>query len=39
MDTLKMTEKLVFKTSNPLIQVKVLQNDPRGAFCNTFDLN
>ena len=28
--------KLVFKTNYRLMQVKVLQNAPMGAFCNTF---
>ena len=31
--------KLVFKTNYCLMQVKILQNAPRGAFCNTFDLH
>ena len=35
MATLKKTIKLVFKTNYRLMQVKVLQNAPRGAFCNT----
>ena len=30
--------KLVFNTDYRLMQVKVLQNAPKGAFCNTFDL-
>ena len=32
-------QKLFFKTNYHLMQVKVLQNAPRGAFCNTFDLH
>ena len=32
-------QKLVFKTDYLLMKVKVLQNAPRGAFCNTFDLH
>ena len=32
-------QKLVFKTNYRLMQVKVLQNAPKGAFCNTFDLH
>ena len=35
----KEDQKLVFKTNCRLMQVKVLQNAPRGAFCNTFDLH
>ena len=28
-----------FKTDHRLMQIKVLQNAPKGAFCNTFDLH
>ena len=38
MTTLKKT-KIVFKTNYHLMQVKVLQNAPLGAFCNNFDLH
>ena len=31
--------QLIFKTDYRLMQVKVLQNAPRGAFCNTLDLH
>ena len=31
--------KMVFKINYRLMQVKVLQHAPRGAFCNTFDLH
>ena len=37
--TPKEDQKLVFKTDYCLMQVKILQNAPRGAFCNTFDLH
>ena len=29
--------KLIFKANYPLMQVKILQNAPRGTFCNTFE--
>ena len=32
-------KKLVFKPNYPLSRSKVLQNAPKGAFCNTFDLH
>ena len=35
----KRSQKLVFKADYRLMQVKVLQNVPRGAFYNTFDLH
>ena len=34
----KRTPKLVLNTDYRLTQVKILQNAPKGAFCNTFDL-
>ena len=37
--TLEKTENCFFKTNYHLKQVKVLQNAPRGEFCNTFDLH
>ena len=33
------TPKVGFQYQLFLMQVKVLQNAPRGAFCNTFDLH
>ena len=35
----KRTPKLVFNIDYCLMQVKLLQNAPLGAFCNTFDLH
>ena len=35
----KRRSKLVSKTDYRLCRSKVLQNSPRGAFCNTFDLH
>ena len=37
--SLSKDRKLFFKTNHRLMQVKVLQDAPRGAFCNTFDLH
>ena len=36
---LSKNRKLVFKTNYAKCRSKVLQNAPRGAFCNTFDLH
>ena len=36
--TLLKKRKLIFKTNYRFMQVKILQNAPRGASCNTFDL-
>ena len=35
----KRQKKLVFKTDYRLMQVKVLQNAPKGVFCNITDLH
>ena len=32
-------KKTIFETNYGLMQVKSMQNAPRGAFCNTFDIH
>ena len=38
-DTVKIDKTKVLMENGSLMQVKVYQNAPLGAFCNTFDLN